>query len=255
MGILNYECILCHKSFKWENVSSLHVQSKATNTVYENALKMREAEGQCAIGTWDAVCEACYKTVLQVTEEEKIPFLMTTTSSFEGEKIIEYKGIITSQVFLGVNIFRDIFAGIRDIVGGRSKAIENEFNRAKKILLSEITSAAIKLQANAIVGLKIDFEEIGKTSNAFMLMATGTAVVLENRPIFDRSDFVEKYKDIIETNLNSRDLFQKAYDLHYKKYDLELAEAHYKLVIEKFPDSPEAGYAKTQLRNLEEDRR
>lgn len=113
--------------------------------------------------------------------ESKIKrLLVTTTASLEGRKIVEYKGIVTAQVFIGVNLFKDMFAGLRDIVGGRSYAIEEEFNKAKNLLLREISIEAINLGANAIVGLKIDFEDVGKVSgNAFMLLGTGTAVVIE----------------------------------------------------------------------------
>ncbi|MFZ5762671.1 MAG: heavy metal-binding domain-containing protein [Thermodesulfobacteriota bacterium] len=105
--------------------------------------------------------------------------IITTTATIEGKNIIQYSGIVTAQVFMGVNIFRDIFSGVRDIVGGRSKSMENELNRAKDLLIKEIKEEAIMLNANAIVGLKIDFEDVGKTSgNAFMLFGTGTAVVL-----------------------------------------------------------------------------
>lgn len=85
---------------------------------------------------------------------------------------------------MGVNIFKDIFSGVRDIVGGRSKAMESELNKAKDLLMNEIKEEALRINANAIIGLKVDFEDIGKTSgNAFMLLGTGTAVVLENKSI------------------------------------------------------------------------
>lgn len=113
--------------------------------------------------------------------ENKITgLLITTTASVDGRKAIEYKGIVTAQVFMGISLFKDIFSGIRDIVGGRSKAIESEFNKAKELLLRELRIEAVNIGANAVVGLKIDFEDVGKVSgNAFMLLGTGTAVVIE----------------------------------------------------------------------------
>ena len=106
--------------------------------------------------------------------------LITTTTSIDGRKVIEYKGIVTAQVFMGVNLFRDIFSGLRDIVGGRSKAMEKEFNKAKELLLRELSIEAVNLGANAVIGLKIDFEDVGKVSgSAFMLLGTGTGVVIE----------------------------------------------------------------------------
>ncbi|HAG51411.1 MAG TPA: hypothetical protein DHU69_10045 [Deltaproteobacteria bacterium] len=106
--------------------------------------------------------------------------LITTTTSIDGRKVVEYKGIVTTQVFMGVNLFKDIFSGFRDIVGGRSKAMETEFNKAKELLLRELGDEAVNLRANAIIGLKIDFEDVGKVSgNAFMLLGTGTGVIIE----------------------------------------------------------------------------
>ena len=106
--------------------------------------------------------------------------LITTTTSIDGRKVVEYKGIVTTQVLMGGNLFKDIFSGFRDIVGGRSKAMETEFNKAKELLLRELGDEAVNLRANAIIGLKIDFEDVGKVSgNAFMLLGTGTGVIIE----------------------------------------------------------------------------
>lgn len=106
--------------------------------------------------------------------------LITTTGSVDGRKVVEYKGIVTAQVFMGVNLFRDIFSGLRDIVRGRSKAMEKEFNKAKELLLRELSIEAVNIGANAVIGLKIDFEDVGKVSgNAFMLLGTGTGVIIE----------------------------------------------------------------------------
>jgi uncharacterized protein YbjQ (UPF0145 family) len=105
--------------------------------------------------------------------------IVTTTSVLPGEHISQYLGIVTGEAILGANVFRDFFAGIRDIVGGRSGAYEKELARARDIALEEMESQATRLGANAVVGVDIDYETIG-TSNGSMLMVTtsGTAVVV-----------------------------------------------------------------------------
>ena len=104
--------------------------------------------------------------------------LITSTPSFEGRSIVEYKGIVTGEAILGANIFRDLFAGIRDIVGGRSAAYERELNRAREIAIQEMTQKAQALGANAIVGVDLDYETIEAGGSMLMVSASGTAVVL-----------------------------------------------------------------------------
>jgi uncharacterized protein YbjQ (UPF0145 family) len=96
-----------------------------------------------------------------------------------GEHISQYLGIVTGEAILGANVFRDFFAGIRDIVGGRSGAYEKELARARDIALTEMEDQAARLGANAILGVDLDYETIG-TGNGSMLMVTtsGTAVVV-----------------------------------------------------------------------------
>lgn len=101
--------------------------------------------------------------------------IVTTTPSVEGRKITDYHGIVTGEAILGANIFRDIFAGIRDIVGGRSGAYEQELARARRTALSEMQQAAAALGANAIVGVDLDYEVI---NNMLMVSASGTAVTI-----------------------------------------------------------------------------
>ena len=105
--------------------------------------------------------------------------IFTTTSVLAGEHVSQYLGIVTGEAILGANVFRDFFAGIRDIVGGRSGAYEKELNRAREIALREMEDQAARLGANAVIGVDIDYETIG-TGNGAMLMVTtsGTAVVL-----------------------------------------------------------------------------
>lgn len=105
--------------------------------------------------------------------------LITTTPSVEGRKVIRYLGIVTGEAIMGANIFKDLFAGIRDIVGGRAGAYEKELIRAKDIALSEMKERAEQLGANAIVGVDLDFETIGMKGTMLMVSACGTAVVVE----------------------------------------------------------------------------
>lgn len=106
--------------------------------------------------------------------------LVITTPSIEGKKIIRYYGIVSGEAILGANIFKDFFAGIRDIVGGRSASYEKELRKAKNIALSEMTEAAEALGANAVVAVDLDYETIGGgTGNMLMVTASGTAVTYE----------------------------------------------------------------------------
>jgi uncharacterized protein YbjQ (UPF0145 family) len=104
--------------------------------------------------------------------------LVTTTHTVDGKKVVEYLGLVSGEAILGANIFRDFFAGIRDIVGGRSAAYERELREAKKIAINEMTEEAIGLGANAVVGVDLDYETITIGSGGTMLMvsASGTAV-------------------------------------------------------------------------------
>lgn len=105
--------------------------------------------------------------------------LIVTTNNIEGKRITKYIGLVTGEAILGANIFKDFFAGIRDIVGGRSGAYEKELREAQRIALDEMTDQARKLGANAIVGVDLDYETVGGASGS-MLMVTcsGTAVVI-----------------------------------------------------------------------------
>ncbi|MCB2135548.1 MAG: heavy metal-binding domain-containing protein [Rhodobacteraceae bacterium] len=102
--------------------------------------------------------------------------IITTTPSIEGRRIARYHGIVTGEAILGANIFRDLFAQVRDIVGGRSAAYEQELGRARETALREMEERAAILGANAIVGVDLDYEVI---NNMLMVSASGTAVTLE----------------------------------------------------------------------------
>jgi uncharacterized protein YbjQ (UPF0145 family) len=107
--------------------------------------------------------------------------IVVTTPSLEGRTISQYLGLVSGEAILGANIFRDLFAGIRDIVGGRSAAYEEELRRAKNIALDEMQEEAARLGGNAVVGVDLDYETITMGSGGGMLMvsASGTAVVLK----------------------------------------------------------------------------
>ena len=105
--------------------------------------------------------------------------IVTTTHNFEGNKITEYLGLVSGEAILGANIFKDLFAGIRDVVGGRSKAYEEELARAKETAVAEMCERAREMGANAVIGVDLDYENITAGSSGSMLMvsASGTAVV------------------------------------------------------------------------------
>ena len=105
--------------------------------------------------------------------------LISTTSTLDGKPITSYLGLVSGEAILGANIFRDIFAGIRDIVGGRSHAYEQELHKAKTIAVQEMVQQAQALGANAIVGVDLDYENLGPSGGMLMVSASGTAVVFE----------------------------------------------------------------------------
>jgi uncharacterized protein YbjQ (UPF0145 family) len=104
--------------------------------------------------------------------------IVTTTPSVEGRRITDYKGIVTGEAIMGANIFKDLFAGIRDIVGGRSATYERELRRARDLAMEEIKTAAAEMGANAVVGVDLDYETVGTNASMLMVTISGTAVVV-----------------------------------------------------------------------------
>ena len=104
--------------------------------------------------------------------------LKTTTPSVEGHQIKEYKGVIVGEAIMGANVFRDLFASIRDIVGGRSGAYEKELAKAREEAFRELEEKAVEMGANAIVGIDLDYEVVGEKGSMLMVSISGTAVVL-----------------------------------------------------------------------------
>jgi uncharacterized protein YbjQ (UPF0145 family) len=104
--------------------------------------------------------------------------IVTTTPTVEGRPVQHYLGIVSGEVIVGANIFRDLFAGIRDIVGGRAGAYEEVLSEAREKALAEMQARATKIGANAIVGVDLDYEVVGSGGSMLMVSAAGTAVIL-----------------------------------------------------------------------------
>lgn len=102
--------------------------------------------------------------------------LLSTTSTLDGRPIAKYHGLVSGQAILGANIFKDLFAGIRDIVGGRSAVYESELKRAKDLAVQEMVEEAQALGANAVIGIDLDYETVGQGGSMLMVSASGTAV-------------------------------------------------------------------------------
>jgi len=106
--------------------------------------------------------------------------IISTTPSLEGRPVVKYLGLVSGEAILGANLFKDLFANIRDIVGGRSAAYEHELQKAKDTAIEEMVREAKTLGANAIVGVDLDYESIsGGSGNLLMVSASGTAVIAE----------------------------------------------------------------------------
>jgi len=105
--------------------------------------------------------------------------IVTTTPNIEGKQITSYRGIVTGEAIMGANIFKDLFAGIRDIVGGRSATYERELRRAREMAMEELKIAAAEIGANAVVGVDLDYETVGGNASMLMVTVSGTAVVLQ----------------------------------------------------------------------------
>ena len=102
--------------------------------------------------------------------------LLTTTPEIEGQPICRYHGVVTGEAILGANIFRDVFAAVRDIVGGRAAAYEKSLAEARQTALDEMAANAEQLGGNAVVGIDLDYEVLGRGNSMLMVSATGTAV-------------------------------------------------------------------------------
>lgn len=104
--------------------------------------------------------------------------ILTTTPGIEGRSIRDYRGIVTGEAIVGANIFKDFFAGIRDIVGGRSAAYEQELQKARNLAFQELEDAARRQGAHAVVGIDLDYEVVGQGGSMLMVTVRGTAVTI-----------------------------------------------------------------------------
>lgn len=106
--------------------------------------------------------------------------ILSTTPALEGRRIVEYFGVVVGEAVLGANIVKDLFAGISDIIGGRSGAYERELKRARAIAFEMLSDEAVRLGANAVVGIDLDYEVMGGNGSIIMVSISGTAVRVEN---------------------------------------------------------------------------
>lgn len=106
--------------------------------------------------------------------------ILSSTNTLENKKIIDYKGIVTGESLIGSNVYKDLFSGVRDVVGGRTSKYEEEIQKAREVALTSMKEKAQSLNANAIIGLKISYDNLGGTmGNTILVTAYGTAVKCE----------------------------------------------------------------------------
>lgn len=113
-----------------------------------------------------------------MSQETATAMMVTTTHTVEGRPVQEYLGIVTGETILGANVFKDIRAGIRNVVGGRSGAYEGELRDARQIAIQEMIEEARDRRANAIIGVDVDYESVGQSNGMLMVTVAGTAVRL-----------------------------------------------------------------------------
>lgn len=104
--------------------------------------------------------------------------ITTTTHNIEGRPVLQYLGVVSAESIIGANIFKDLFAGIRDIVGGRSETYEKVIDEARTNAMDEMVNKAKALGGNAVIGIDLDFETVGSSGSMLMVLATGTAVIV-----------------------------------------------------------------------------
>jgi uncharacterized protein YbjQ (UPF0145 family) len=142
-------------------------------------LLIRGAQGylvsHCLLG-----CDGIHAARIPPTQsaQQGDVMILSTTPTLEGKAIREYRGIVVGEAILGANVFKDLFAGIRDIIGGRSGAYEKELARAREIAFDELKERAAALGANAVVGIDLDYEVVGQNGSMLMVSVSGTAVVI-----------------------------------------------------------------------------
>jgi len=105
--------------------------------------------------------------------------IVSTTPTIQGREIVSYRGVVTGEAIIGAHLFKDLFASIRDIVGGRSDAYEDTIREARETAMKEMQFECSQLGGNAIVGVDIDYEVVGDHGSMMMVAVSGTAVVLD----------------------------------------------------------------------------
>lgn len=105
--------------------------------------------------------------------------LLSTTNNLEGKNIKEYKGVVFGETIIGANLFKDLFASIRDIVGGRSGTYERVLSEARETALNEMSQSAMAMGANGVIGIDVDYEVVGQSGSMLMVSVSGTAVIIE----------------------------------------------------------------------------
>ena len=115
--------------------------------------------------------------IIFISHEEQL-MIITTTPTIEGKKVLGYNGLIAGEAILGTNIFKELFAGGCDLVGGRSDAYESELQKAREMAIEELKQKAVDLGANAVIGVNIDYRVLGESNGILMVSVSGTAVVI-----------------------------------------------------------------------------
>ena len=103
--------------------------------------------------------------------------IMSTTTTLDGRPVSKYLGVVTGEAIIGANVFRDLFAAVRDIVGGRSATYERALAEARETAMTEMSQRALELGANAVIGIDLDYEVLGQNNGMLMVSVSGTAVL------------------------------------------------------------------------------
>jgi uncharacterized protein YbjQ (UPF0145 family) len=117
---------------------------------------------------------------LGTLNRRRIRMIVSTTTAIDGSPVSEYVGVVTGEAVLGANVFRDLFAGLRDIVGGRSAGYERSLRQARETAMGEMVAEAEQMGADAVIGVDVDYEsiQVGQGGSMLMVSASGTAVKL-----------------------------------------------------------------------------
>jgi uncharacterized protein YbjQ (UPF0145 family) len=137
------------------------------------ACALGESKSRLQITTQNTDCPARVMSV-----QRGMQMLMSTTTVIEGQPVSRYLGVVTGEAIIGANIFRDFFATVRDVVGGRSATYEKALGEARDLALKEMQARAEALGANGVIGIDLDYEVLGQSNGMLMVSVSGTAVVL-----------------------------------------------------------------------------